>query len=72
MVPADRTSEYFGFFAVAERFATVLGPLVFTLSVSITGSSHAAILAILGFFVAGAWVLSLVDEEEGVRAAQAS
>ncbi len=70
MVPADRTSEFFGFFAVSERFATVLGPLVFTLSVTITGSSHAAIIAILGFFVAGAWVLSLVDEDEGVRAAQ--
>ncbi len=71
MVPADRTSEFFGFFAVAERFATVLGPLVFTLSVTLTGSSKTAILAILGFFVAGAWVLSMVDEEEGVRAARA-
>lgn len=70
MVPADRTSEFFGFFAVAERFATVLGPLVFTVSVTLTGSSHSAIIAILGFFVAGAWVLSLVDEEEGIRAAQ--
>ena len=72
MVPADRTSEFFGFFAVAERFATVLGPLVFTLSVTLTGSSKAAILAILAFFVAGAWVLSMVDEKEGIRAAQAS
>jgi UMF1 family MFS transporter len=72
MVPADRTSEYFGFFAVAERFATILGPLAFTLSVTLTGSSKTAILVILGFFVAGAWVLSLVDEEEGMRAAQAS
>ena len=72
MVPADRTSEFFGFFAVAERFATVLGPLVFTLSVTMTGSSKAAIIAILGFFIAGAWVLSMVDEEEGIRAARAS
>ena len=72
MVPADRTSEFFGFFAVSERFATVLGPFVFYLSVTISGTSHAAIIAILGFFVAGAWVLSLVDEEEGIRAAQSS
>lgn len=70
MVPVDRTSEFFGFFAVAERFATVLGPLVFFVSVTITGSSRTAVLVILGFFVAGAWVLSLVDEEAGVRAAQ--
>jgi len=71
MVPADRTSEFFGFFAVAERFATVLGPLVFFASVTITGSSRTAVLVILGFFVAGAWVLSKVDEEEGMRAAAA-
>ena len=54
----------------AERFATVLGPAVFGLSVAITGSSRSAVLAILLFFVAGAWLLSLVDEEEGVRAAK--
>jgi MFS transporter, UMF1 family len=69
MIPANKTSEFFGFFAVAERFATVLGPLVFTLSVAITGSSRSAVLAILLFFVAGAWLLSLVDEQEGVLAA---
>ena len=72
LVPADRTSEFFGFFAVSERFATVLGPFVFYLSVTVTGTSKAAIIAILGFFVAGAAVLSLVDEDEGMRAAQAS
>jgi MFS transporter, UMF1 family len=70
LVPADRTSEFFGFFAVAERFATVLGPLVFTISVALTGSSRSGVLVILVFFVAGAWLLSLVDEKEGERAAR--
>ena len=70
MIPVNKTSEFFGFFAVAERFATVLGPLVFTLSVAVTGSSRTAVLVILLFFVAGAWLLSLVDEAEGLRAAR--
>jgi UMF1 family MFS transporter len=70
MIPANKTSEFFGFFAVAERFATVLGPLVFTVSVTLTGSSRSAVLAILLFFVAGAWLLSLVNEDEGVRVAR--
>jgi MFS transporter, UMF1 family len=69
LIPRDRTSEFFGFFAVAERFATVFGPAIFTISVMLTGNSKSAILAILGLFVAGAWVLSMVDEEEGTRAA---
>ena len=70
LIPRDRTSEFFGFFAVAERFATVFGPAIFTISVMLTGNSKSAILAILGLFVAGAWVLSLVDEQAGERAAR--
>jgi len=71
MVPHDRTSEFFGFYAVSERFATVFGPILFGLSVAITGSSRSALLAIIGLFLAGAFVLSLVDEQEGMRAAGA-
>ena len=69
LVPINKTSEFFGFYAVAERFATVLGPLVFTLSVLITGSSRFAVLFIITFFAAGALLLTRVDEEEGIRAA---
>lgn len=72
LIPPARASEFFGFYAVAERFATVLGPLVFTLSVLITGSSRAAVLFIIVFFAAGALLLSRVDEAEGMRAAGSS
>ncbi len=71
LIPRDRSSEFFGFFAVAERFATVFGPAIFTISVMLTGRSQSAILAILGLFIAGAAVLSLVDEQEGMKAAGA-
>jgi UMF1 family MFS transporter len=71
LIPANKTSEFFGFYAVAERFATVLGPLVFTVSVLLTGSSRFAVLFIVTFFAAGALLLSLVNEEEGIRAARA-
>jgi UMF1 family MFS transporter len=68
LIPVDKTSEFFGFYAIAERFATVLGPTVFTVSVALTGSSRSAVLAIILFFAAGAAVLSMVDEDEGMRA----
>ena len=69
LIPQDRTSEFFGFFAVSERFATIMGPVLFFVSATVTGSSRAAILGIIGLFIAGALVLSLVDEDEGARAA---
>jgi UMF1 family MFS transporter len=70
LIPVNKSSEFFGFYAVAERFATVLGPLVFTVSVLMTGSSRFAVLFIITFFAAGAVLLALVDEEEGMRAAR--
>ncbi len=72
LIPVSRASEFFGFYAVAERFATVLGPLVFTLSAALTGSSRLAVLFIIAFFAAGAALLGLVDEKEGQAAAQAA
>jgi MFS transporter, UMF1 family len=71
LIPPAKTSEYFGFYAVVERFATILGPLVFTLSGALTGSSRSAVLAMIAFFVAGGWLLSRVDVAAGERAARA-
>jgi UMF1 family MFS transporter len=72
LIPLKKSSEFFGFYAVAERFATVLGPLVFTLSIALTGSSRSAVLFIITFFAAGAVLLALVDEKEGEREARDS
>ena len=72
LIPQNKTSEFFGFFAVAERFATVLGPLVFWLSVTITGSSRTAVLFIVVFFIAGAALLSQVNEHQGATTASTS
>ena len=72
MTPRDRSSEFFGFFSVFEKFGAIAGPAVFGVTSAFTGSSRTAILSVLLFFVAGALLLSLVDVEEGQRAAATS
>ena len=73
MIPKHKSSEYFGFFSVFEKFAGVAGPLVFALSVSAFGSSRAAVLSVILFFVAGGLVLTRVDVAEGeAQAARAA
>jgi UMF1 family MFS transporter len=72
LVPKHRSSEFFGFFGVFEKFAGVAGPLLFTSSVATTGSSRNAILGLTAFFVIGAWLLSRVDVERGQRTARAA
>jgi UMF1 family MFS transporter len=69
MIPRHRTSEYFGFFSVFEKFAGIAGPALFAVSVSLFGSSRMAILSVILFFVAGASVLTRVDLDEGARLA---
>ena len=68
MTPRAKSSEYFGFFAVFEKFAGIFGPLLFGASVTLFQSSRAAVLSVIFFFVAGAIVLSFVDVEAGEAA----
>ena len=70
MIPKHKSSEFFAFFGVFERYAGILGPLIFAAMVQATGSSRNAILAVLGFFVAGGAILVFVDVDEGRRAAR--
>jgi UMF1 family MFS transporter len=72
MIPKRKSSEYFGFFSVFEKFAGVAGPAIFAASVTIFGSSRAAVLSVILFFVAGALVLTRVDVAAGEAQAQRS
>ena len=65
LVPPAKTSEFFGFFAVAEKFAGVAGMGIFALLVGVTGSGRTAVLSIALFFVVGAGFLMAVDVEKG-------
>jgi UMF1 family MFS transporter len=69
LVPKDHAAEFFGFFAVFEKFAGIFGPLLFSTAVAITRSNRAAILSVILFFVAGGLLLVRVDIEAGRRAA---
>jgi UMF1 family MFS transporter len=65
LIPRRKSSEYFGFFAVADRFAGILGPAVFAMSVTATGSSRGAVVSVILFFVIGALVLTRVNVARG-------
>jgi UMF1 family MFS transporter len=72
MIPRHKSSEFFAFFSVFERYAGVLGPAVFAWVVSHSGSGRSAILSVVGFFIIGAFILTFVDVDEGRRAARAA
>jgi MFS transporter, UMF1 family len=65
MIPKEKSSECFGFFAVFEKFAGIAGPAVFAGSISLFQSSRAAVLSVLLFFVLGAIALTRVNVAAG-------
>lgn len=71
LVPKARSGEFFGFFAVTEKFAGIFGPAVFAAAIAITGSSRVAVLSVIGFFLVGGALLAAVDVEAGERAVRA-
>jgi UMF1 family MFS transporter len=72
MIPRHKSSEFFAFFSVFERYAGVLGPAIFAFVVEHSGSGRSAILAVAVFFILGGGVFALVDEKRGRRAARAA
>jgi UMF1 family MFS transporter len=70
MIPRYKSSEFFAFYSVFEKFAGILGPFVFAFMISATGSSRRAILSVIAFFLVGGSLLAFVNVEEGQRVAR--
>jgi MFS transporter, UMF1 family len=71
MIPRQKSSEFFAFFGVFERYAGILGPAIFAWVVERSGTSRNAILSVIAFFIIGAALLAFVDVEEGRRVIRA-
>jgi MFS transporter, UMF1 family len=67
--PASKSGEFFGLFGVMEKFASLLGPLLFAFAGLAFGSSRPAILSLIVLFILGIILLSRVDVDEGKRIA---
>jgi len=57
LIPPDKSSEFFGFYNMMGKFASVLGPLLAGVVALLTRDSRLAILSIVVLFVAGGVLL---------------
>jgi UMF1 family MFS transporter len=67
MIPPDKSGEFFGFYNMLGKFATVLGPVLMGIVGVLTGKPRLSLLAVVALFVIGAAVLYFVDVAEGRR-----
>ncbi len=66
MIPADKEAEYFGFYEIASRGTSWIGPAAFGVVNQVTGSQRQAILSLIVFFVVGIALLFPVDVKRGM------
>ena len=70
MMPKSKSAEFYGFFSVFEKFASILGPAIFGVISAIMGESRLSIASLVIFFAVGIIILSRVNVERGIRVAQ--
>ena len=68
--PDANSAEFFAFFGVSGKFASVFGPLIYGILIAITGSVQSGILSVLLFFIIGMAILWTVNEKKGMEEKQ--
>jgi UMF1 family MFS transporter len=69
LIPRGREGEYFALYNAAERGTSWFGTLLFGVVFQLTDSYRPAIVALIIFFVFGAFFLLRLDPARGIREA---
>jgi len=69
LIPPGKSAEFFSFYAISGKFASVVGPLLFAVIADLTGSTRLSILALAALFIIGLLLLAGVDVARGKAAA---
>ncbi len=67
LIPQHQAAEFFGFYNMLGKFATVLGPLLMGVASVVSGSARGSILVIIVLFVAGGLLLYRVNDPQQVH-----
>jgi MFS transporter, UMF1 family len=70
MMPKSKSAEFYSFFSISEKIAGTVGPLLFGAVSAAFGGSRLAIVSLIIFFASGGYLLSRVNEKEGIRIAK--
>lgn len=66
LVPRDRQAEYFSLYEVSNGASSILGPLLFAVTLQFLGSYRIAIIALVIFFIIGGVLLARVNVQQGI------
>ncbi len=69
--PRAKSGEFFGLYGLSEKFAGLLGPLLYGIVGALTHTPQASVLSVSVFFLIGIYALSRVDVTRGTEIASA-
>ena len=69
--PRAKSGEFFGLYGLSEKFAGILGPLLYAVVGTLSHDPRASVMSISVFFLLGIALLLRVDEYKGARIAAA-
>jgi len=64
IIPKENSNEFFGFYNIFGKFAAIIGPLLMSLTTTLTGNARFSILSIIPLFIIGLVVFLALPKEK--------
>lgn len=62
LVPKEKSNEFFGFYNIFGKFASIMGPLLVGATAQLTGNSSSGVFSLIILFIIGLVILARVPE----------
>jgi UMF1 family MFS transporter len=62
LVPKEKSNEFFGFYNIFGKFASIMGPLLVAVTAQVTGNSNSGVFSLVILFIIGIVILAFVPE----------
>ena len=62
LIPKQNSNEFFGFYNIFGKFASILGPLLVGVTAQVTGNSNSGVFSLVILFIIGLVILAFVPE----------
>ncbi|OAS83051.1 MFS transporter [Metabacillus litoralis] len=62
LVPKEKANEFFGFYNIFGKFASIMGPLLVGVTAQLTGDSNSGVFSLILLFIVGLLILIRVPE----------
>jgi len=64
IIPKENSNEFFGFYNIFGKFAAIIGPLLMSLTTTLTGNARVSIFSIIPLFIVGLLVFLALPKEK--------